>query len=125
DEALEASTELDETAARYRTTGLEVSAMHARGAVLLARGDAEAALPVLRSALAGWRRLRAPYEAARVRTLLARAYMAIGDRESAALEAGAAELEFQRLGAGFPSAQPVSKVAQRPGGLTEREAEIL
>ena len=39
---------------------------HATGAVLLGEGDARAALVVLRRALAAWRELDAPYEAARV-----------------------------------------------------------
>ncbi|MEF9882834.1 LuxR family transcriptional regulator [Streptomyces sp. P9-A4] len=54
---------------------------------------------VLRRALAGWRELRVPYEAARVRTLLAVAHRAMGDEAEARRELGAARALFERLGA--------------------------
>ena len=46
---------------------LRAVAAHATGAVLLAEGDAAAALAALRGAWTAWQELDAPYEAARVR----------------------------------------------------------
>ena len=54
------------------------------------RGDARGALAALREAEAAWQELDAPYEAARVRVLVARACAALGDDDSAALELDAA-----------------------------------
>lgn len=84
--AREGSEELADIAGVYGTTWLGAQSSHARGAVLLADGSAEQALPALRDALASWQELRAPYEAARARVLLARAYQAIGDQDASALE---------------------------------------
>jgi hypothetical protein len=55
---------------RYDTPALHAIAGHAHGAVLLAEGDAHAAVVALRGAWQGWRELEAPYEAARVRVLV-------------------------------------------------------
>ena len=94
-----ASDELEETAKVFRSSGLEATAPQARGAVLLAEGRVTEALPPLREACLLWQRLNAPYEAARVRLLLARAYAALGNDDTAALELDAAEAAFTRLGA--------------------------
>ena len=123
----EASDELDEIASDYGSSGLDVMARHARGAVLLAGGDAAKALEMLRGACERWQELHAPYEGARVRLLLAEAYDLLGDSEAAVRELDAAEVVFAHLGAG-PDANAV--VALRgdpplPDGLTRREAEVL
>ncbi|MFF5972069.1 LuxR family transcriptional regulator [Streptomyces sp. NPDC012769] len=76
---------------------LTAVATGARGALALARG--EPAHDPLRRALALWRDLRVPYEAARVRMLLARAERAAGDEDAARREEGAARGVFERLGA--------------------------
>jgi DNA-binding CsgD family transcriptional regulator/tetratricopeptide (TPR) repeat protein len=125
--ASEASDELDEIALDYGSSGLDVMARHARGAVLLAGGDAAKALEMLRGACERWQELHAPYEGARVRLLLAEAYDLLGDSEAAVRELDAAEVVFAHLGAG-PDANAV--VALRgdpplPDGLTRREAEVL
>jgi len=81
----------------------------------------------LREALRLWQELRAPYEAACVRVLMARAHEALHDRDSATLEREAARAEFVRLGAP-PETGAVAlagKRAAREDGLTNREAEIL
>lgn len=94
------------------------------GAVLLAQGDASAALTPLRHSYAVWRELEVPYEAATVRALIARACVALGDEDAARLERAAALAVFVRLGA-RPDA---ARLTARPGavsGLTHREAEIL
>ena len=62
----------------------------AHGAVLLASGDARAALAALRRAWAGWREVDAPYEAARARVLIGLACRALGDEDAAAMELDAA-----------------------------------
>ncbi|MEU0401721.1 LuxR C-terminal-related transcriptional regulator [Streptomyces sp. NPDC006197] len=109
---------------------LRATADTARGAVALAEARPEPALRLLRRALAGWLELRVPYEAARVRMLLAAAYRTVGDEEGARLELGAARAVFERLGAG-PDARRAAALltggARRrlPGGLTAREAEVL
>jgi len=122
-----ASEELAQIARTYGTAGLAAASAHARGAVLLADGGADKALQPLREALRLWQELRAPYEAACVRVLMARAHEALHDRDSATLEREAARAEFVRLGAP-PETGAVAlagKRAAREDGLTNREAEIL
>ena len=119
--------ELERTASTYGSSGLEAAALQARGAVLLAGGRAEAALPTLRAACRRWQELDMPHDAARVRLLLARAYRAMGDEDAATLELDAAEAVFERLGAA-PDAAAARALRGRPalpGGLTGREAEVL
>ncbi len=91
--------ELEALAERYGSPVLVAMAAHARGAVLLARGDPSAALSHLRRAASEWRGLDAPYDAARARVLLGRACEALGDRDGAALELEAAVAVLERLGA--------------------------
>ena len=67
--------------------------------VLLADGEARAALGVLRPAWAIWRDVGAPYEAARLRVAIARACRQLGDDEGASLELDAAAGAFRALGA--------------------------
>jgi DNA-binding CsgD family transcriptional regulator len=87
----------------------------------------EAALPTLRAGCRRWQELDAPYDAARVRVALAGAYRALGDGDAAALELDAAEATFERLGAAPDTARvrALRGRAALPGGLTEREAEVL
>jgi DNA-binding NarL/FixJ family response regulator len=122
-----ASEELGRTASTYGSSGLEAAALQARGAVLLAGGRPEAALPTLRAACRRWQELDAPYDAARVRLLLSRAYQALGDTDTAGRELDAAGTVFERLGA-TPDLDQVAALRGRPalpGGLTGREAEVL
>jgi class 3 adenylate cyclase len=67
--------------------------------VLLAEGDAPAAMRQLRRGLELWTELEAPYDAARTRLALARACAAVGDRERALLEIRTARAALERLGA--------------------------
>lgn len=129
DTAAAAADELDEIAAVAGAPFLRASALHGRGAVSLKRGDPRAALDALRAACAEWAKLEAPYEHARSRVLAALAYRALGDTDTAELEAGAARRTFEQLGAApdatqleaqFPSAlRPVA------GDLTARQVEVL
>lgn len=116
------SRELSEAAERYGTGSFELAALHGRGAVLLASGDAPAAVPVLRDAVRVGRQVDAPYDLARSRLLLADAYRSLGDEDSAALERAAAESTFGQLGI-HPTTDDDRR--HRPGGLTSREAEVL
>jgi len=98
--------------------------------VLAASGQPAEALPVLRTACRTWHELDAPYDAARVRLLLARVYRSLGDEEAAYREEAAARATFDRLGAADGSAAPDrsdrrSAGGGRTDGLTEREVEVL
>ncbi len=78
---------------------LRAMALNCRGAVLLAEGDAGAALASLRGAWQVWHELDVPHEAARTRVLVGLAYLALGDEDAAAMEFTAARTVFMRLGA--------------------------
>jgi DNA-binding CsgD family transcriptional regulator len=127
--ALDAADELAQIAGAYGTPALRARADHARGAVLLADGDAHPALVALRGAWQLWRELQAPYEAARVRVLVGLACRQLGDQEAAAMELDAARTVFARLGAA-PDLARVEALARsgatsRAHGLTERELQVL
>jgi DNA-binding NarL/FixJ family response regulator len=83
----------------------------------------------LRNAWRGWHALDAPYQEARVRVLLATACRALGDTDGADMELDAARSVFTALGAttDLTRVQATSAGAanQPPGGLTERETEVL
>ena len=110
-------------------TLLHASAAAACGAVAFAARDLDRALPLLRRALTLWLELRVPYEAAQVRMTLAAADRAAGDGEGARMELRAAEQAFRRLGA-VPDARRAAALLadvrrRQPGGLTEREIQVL
>ena len=123
-----AADELEATAARYATSGLCGAATSAVGALRLAESRPADALPLLVEAARLWQGCRARYETARVRLLLARAYRALGDLESAARELDVADATFAELGA-VPDRAAVATLrapARRlPGGLTGREVDVL
>ncbi|MDX2297796.1 MULTISPECIES: LuxR family transcriptional regulator [Streptomyces] len=96
-EAADAAAELDVLAGDVPL--LRALADTAAGAVALVT-EPDATPAALRRALDGWLRLRVPYEAARVRTLLAAAARAAGDHEAARREQALARDGFARLGAG-------------------------
>jgi DNA-binding NarL/FixJ family response regulator len=121
-----AADELDEVAALYGSTGLQAAARRCRGAVLLATGSTEAALSMLRTACSGWTELEAPYDCAKVRVLLARAYRQLGDVESSDRELAAAQTAFGALGATLEASEVTGeRRSVLPNGLTEREAQVL
>jgi ATP/maltotriose-dependent transcriptional regulator MalT len=128
-EARDAADEMTGIAARYGTPALRAMADHARGAVLLADGDARAAAVALRGAWQVWRELEAPYEAARVRVLIGLVCRALGDEEAAAMELDAARGAFERLGAAPDRARLETlggrEAASEGHGLTARELEVL
>ena len=118
EDAATAASELEATAATYATSGLEAMAAAARGAVLLAEGRAEEALPVLRDACRRWQELGAAYDAAGTCVRLAEAYRTLDDEASAAAEVARAEATYERLGAH-------QRAREAPDGLTGREREVL
>jgi DNA-binding CsgD family transcriptional regulator len=127
--ARDAAGELAEIAEGYDTPALRAVADHARGAVLLAEGDARAAVVALRGAWQVWRELEAPYEAAWVRVLVGLGCRALGDEEAAAMELEAARIVFAQLGAA-PDLVRLEALAYREAawkahGLTERELQVL
>jgi len=124
--AVRASEELSRIAETFGSDGFHAWAEQARGAVLLAQGNAAAALPVLQTALRGYVELRTPYDAATVRVLIAEAHRLLGEADAAAVELEAATSTCAQLGAQLPNGRVgLSRPADLPGGLTEREAEVL
>jgi DNA-binding CsgD family transcriptional regulator len=104
-------------------------AAHAAGSVLLAEGDARAALVELRSAAAMWRALEVPYQVARARVLLGLACRQLGDSDGAGLELDAARGLFEDLGA-TPDLTKLRRLSGSPparpdDGLSPREREVL
>jgi DNA-binding CsgD family transcriptional regulator len=128
EEARRAAEELAATAAGLRAELLSAVAAQAQGAVLLAGGDAKAALTKLRQAWRLWQDLDSPYEGARTRTLIGLACRDLGDDDTAAMELDASRWVFGQLGAA-PDVAQVDRLIARgsplPGGLTAREAEVL
>jgi ATP/maltotriose-dependent transcriptional regulator MalT len=124
-----ASTELEQIAATLDSLPLRARADRAAGSVLLAQGEARAALAPLRRSWTVWQQLEAPYEAARVRTLIGRACRTLADDESAAIEFDAARWVFERLGAAYDlqrmNADSQQSAPNRASGLTAREIEVL
>jgi DNA-binding NarL/FixJ family response regulator len=124
-----AADELREIALRLGAPFLQASSAYALGAVLLAEGNVREALGTLRQSWNGWCELEAPYEAARVRTLIALACRNQCDEDAASLELAAAREAFQRLGA-VPDLARVDALSNKKasadaGPLTGREVEVL
>lgn len=94
-----ASQELEGISNCFKTSALRAVAAFARGSVQLARGDAELAIQSLRDALIEWTDVRAPYEIAQTRVLLAEALQATGDHQGRLSELRSARSAFLKLGA--------------------------
>jgi DNA-binding NarL/FixJ family response regulator len=122
--ARRACLELEELARGYESAMLEAMVAHARGAVQLAEGDAQAALVALRAARETWHALEAPYEIARTRVLVGDACRLLGDEEAATLEHDAARDIFERLGA-KPDLIQLGTGPSGSHGLSPRELEVL
>ena len=130
DAARAAVDELAGIAAAFESPGLVAAATTALGRLQLATGDA-ASCATLRSAVAQWSGLGVPYEAATARMLLGEACRTNGDEAGAATAFGSARAFFDALGvqlgadgADAAAGGGAGDVAL-PGGLTEREAEVL
>ncbi len=125
DAAGRAADELENAAQAHEVGLLRTIAAQARGAVALAAGDAEAALPELRRAWRVWEEMQAPYEAARVRVLIGAACRDLGDRDAAELELAAARSTFEQLGASDADRSPDVGSGGAEHGLTARELQVL
>jgi DNA-binding CsgD family transcriptional regulator len=121
--------ELTQMAKQYYAPALHALAAHAAGSVHLAEGEAHAALTELRRAWMLWQELDAPYEAARVRMLLAQACEKLGDHSAADLELDAARRVFQGLSARTDLARAdAMRQRSRSAGvssLTAREIQVI
>src|SRR5262245_27796971 len=121
--------ELSAIARGFDTDVLRAMATEAQGAAELAAGNPQAALGPLCEALEVWRRVEAPYAAARVRVLIGRACRAVGDEDGAQLELSAARSAFQQLGAAPDVARIDTSVTDAAEahlhGLTTRELQVL
>ena len=125
--ALECAVELAAIAQDFGCAAVTAESRDAHGLLRLAVGDPAGALPHLRAARSGWSQLGCPYRAARSQGHLGRGLAEVGDAESATRELRAALSTLTGLGAG-PDAEWVRRLlapTQLPGGLTEREAQVL
>ena len=126
-EARSAVAHLASAAGRLDSAYLEAVHAQCAGALALAEDQPGDAIASLRTALRGWSALKAPYDAARCRVLVARACRLLGDVETADLEIEAARRAFTELGArhdlSLLDAERGRPVA--PDGLTAREVEVL
>ncbi|HEX6318247.1 MAG TPA: response regulator transcription factor [Burkholderiales bacterium] len=123
-----AAAELEALAAGMDAQFLRASSAQAAGAVLLAQGNAQAALAILRDAWTAWQQLEAPYESAQVRVLIGRACQSLGDEETARSHYDAAARTFERLGAATALAElekPVETPDAGESQLSSRELEVL
>lgn len=121
-EADELCRQLEETAEAFATPGLLAWAAQARAAVLLEQGRHEAALTAL-LALRESRRLPSRHETARMYELMARAHEGLG-RPGPATAAAATALGIHRSLGALPDVRRLEG-AGHPGGLTEREVDVL
>jgi DNA-binding CsgD family transcriptional regulator len=126
DEARRRSDELSEIASAFGISALWAMTAYAYAAVELASGETEDALGHGRESGRLWSDIGSPYEASRARVLVARALRELGDEDSAAAELAVAGHGFADVGAA-PGVKQVDKLLgrARPGGLTEREIEVL
>ncbi|WP_112236561.1 helix-turn-helix transcriptional regulator [Kribbella monticola] len=126
DEAEAAAAELAKISESFGCSGLRAMAAYCAALVAVAAGDPDRALPQARQAMQLWGTLQAPYEVARSRVLVGKAFRELGDDDSATRELGAALRSFDELGAAA-SRQEVEKLLGRNalGGLTQRELEVL
>ncbi|HEV8571575.1 MAG TPA: adenylate/guanylate cyclase domain-containing protein [Actinomycetota bacterium] len=121
--AASAVDELDTVVGEYEAASLHAVAAGVRGAVRLAQGDAAGALPDLRRAKQTWRQIDAPYEVAELCLLLARTHRALGDEDTAIMEARSARDTFERIGA-RPAAERAASLLGELAPSTERQERV-
>ncbi|MFI7066253.1 LuxR C-terminal-related transcriptional regulator [Kribbella sp. NPDC050124] len=126
EEAVSVAAELSDVAGRFGCSGLRAMAAYGESLVALATDEPERALPPARSATQLWSGLQAPYDVARSKVLVGRAFRLLGDEDSASAELASAVRTFEELGAA-PARQEVERLLHREtaGGLTGRELEVL
>ncbi|WP_250444814.1 helix-turn-helix transcriptional regulator [Actinotalea sp. C106] len=114
---------LEKTAQHFDTAGFRAWAGHARGAVEVAQGRYTEAVATLEAAAREYRDLHCRYDTARVYELLAQAHLGAGRTGVAAGDRATALAIYRELGA-EPDVARLDQ-GEVPGGLTEREAEVL
>jgi DNA-binding CsgD family transcriptional regulator len=129
EEARGACRELENISRAHESDMLRAMSAQAQGALALAEGESRRALVAFREALRTWQALEVPYEAARVRVLVALACRVTGDEDTAKWELAAARGVFDELGA-VPDVSRVDSLssgaqAAAPHGLTQRELQVL
>ncbi|MFE9929729.1 transcriptional regulator [Streptomyces sp. NPDC005533] len=108
-----AARELHEVSVRFASNALAASALHARGEVLLAEGDAGGAAACFTDAVRTWSEVGAPYETAECRLRLADAQRAVGNVRAEAFEREAARTELERI-AHAPAAHEAQPASTEP-----------
>ena len=112
DAARTACHELDNIAARFRSTALAAGAAHSRARLQLADGNAGGAQQLFVEAVRLWNEVGAPYETAIARLGLADAYRVLGADHRANLEELAAHTTLDRITTGGgPAATPSRSLA--------------
>lgn len=108
---------------------LSAVAAGCRGALLLAMGDPQSALPALRESWLVYHELDLPHHGAQVRVLIGLCLQRLADADAAALEFAAAREVFRRLDAQPDLAaldeHPAGRAPTAAGGLTGREIEVV
>jgi DNA-binding CsgD family transcriptional regulator len=124
-----AADELNVIAENFKVPFLRGVAAQALGAVLLAEGDPQAGLRLLRQASKSWQELDAPYERARARVLVGLACRQLGDFDASVMELDFARRVFEQLGAATDLARLTqlseTEAPEAAGGLTQRELQVL
>lgn len=119
-----AADDLDAISKTYGSEALEAASWCARSRIAFVEQDAETAIRSARHGLRLWQGVGAPFEVAQARMLLASAYLAEGNADSAVLELQAAASAFERLGA-IPDCRRARArleslgAAHAPGGAAE------
>jgi class 3 adenylate cyclase len=104
-----------------RAAAFDATIHFARGQILLAEKDWEAAAAALQHARTEWQKVGAPYEAARARMLLGTAYGRTGDEHAAVAELEGALATFEKLGARLDEAY----VNERLGRIEARRTFLF
>lgn len=116
-----ASEQLAEVARTYNTSLFRAEALKAEGALAILDGDGKVASSRLAASLRLWNEVRAPYEAAQTRAMLARALRLAGDQPAAEAELAAALAAFDALGATNEAARLTALVQ---GGSTSDSTTV-
>jgi DNA-binding CsgD family transcriptional regulator len=114
-----AADELASIAIKLGSPLLRAHAAFGTGSVLLAAGDPCGALAALRRSVDDWVELRAPYEEARTRLLIADCCRVLADFDGAEMERRVAGSILETL------SRTVSQPQDGAGALTTRETEVL
>jgi ATP/maltotriose-dependent transcriptional regulator MalT len=122
--ARDAADELRGIAELFDTSYVAAMSARASGAVLLADGETQQALALLRRGCTIWQTLQVPYELARCRVLHGLGCRELGDDEGARMQLSTARSEFRRLGAAVDATMTPTAV-KVSGALTVRELEVL